>query len=201
MAIYGQTDKLMLKQMLDNTSVGLYSLATTINTMWVFVLTAIIDSIYPTIVSSFSISKEEFNRRNKQLYSIVIYVSIFIAIIFSLFGKTIINIVYGKSYIDAATPLRIVCWYTIFSYLGVARNAWIVCTNNQRYLKYMYISAALINVILNYFLIPYFGASGAAAASLITQILTSILLPLLIKDMRPNVIMMIESINPKGILR
>ena len=200
-AIYGQTDKLMLKQMLDNTSVGLYSLAMTINTMWVFVLTAIIDSMYPTIISSFSINKEVFARRNKQLYSIIIYVSIFVAIVFSLFGKTIINIVYGEEYLGAATSLRIVCWYTIFSYLGVARNAWVVCTNNQKYLKYMYVSAAFINVILNYLLIPGFGASGAAAASLITQILTSILLPLLIKDMRPNVIMMLKSINPKVLFK
>lgn len=49
-AIYGQTDKLMIKQMLDSTNVGYYSLASSINSMWVFVLAAIIDSLVPTIM-------------------------------------------------------------------------------------------------------------------------------------------------------
>ena len=80
-----------------------------------------------------------------------------------------ILILYGKTYLPAVGPLRIVVWYTAFSYLGVARNAWMVCENRQKYLKYLYISAAALNVVLNFALIPSWGASGAAAASLITQ--------------------------------
>lgn len=198
-AIYGQTDKLMLKQMLDQTSVGYYSLATSINLMWVFVLQAIIDSVYPTIINYSIRDKEQFNKKNKQLYAIVIYVSIFVAILFCLFGKIAIRILYGEAYLPATEPLKIITWYTIFSYLGVARNAWIVCENKQKYLKYMYASAAIVNVILNYFMIPLWGASGAAAASLITQICTSVVLPCFIKDMRGNVKLMVEAFFLKGI--
>ena len=192
-AIYGQTDKLMLKQMLDETSVGYYSLASTINNMWVFVLAAIIDSIYPTIITSAKVNKEQFERKNRQLYAIIIYVSLFVAILFMLFGKLIIRILYGEEYLPAVMPLRIVCWYTIFSYLGTARNAWIVSTNNQRYLKYMYGGAAVANVILNWILIPIWGASGAAFASLLTQMATILFIPFLIKEMRPNVKLMIDA--------
>lgn len=198
-AIYGQTDKLMLKQMLDQTSVGYYSLATSINLMWVFVLQAIIDSVYPTIINYSILDKEQFNKKNKQLYAIVIYVSIFVSILFCLFGKIAIRILYGEAYLPATEPLKIITWYTIFSYLGVARNVWIVCENKQKYLKYMYASAAILNVILNYFMIPIWGASGAAAASLITQIGTSVVLPCFIKDMRGNVKLMVEAFLLKGI--
>lgn len=193
-AIYMQTDKLMLKQMLDETTVGYYSLATTLSGMWVFVLTAIIDSIYPTILSLYKKGDiTAFERKNRQLYAIVIYISIFVAAMFVLFGKFAIRLLYGVEYEPAATPLQIVTWYTIFSYLGVARNAWIVCTNNQKYLKYMYFSAAVLNVIMNLCFIPLWGASGAAFASLLTQILTSIVLPCFIKQMRPNVKLMVEA--------
>ena len=68
-----------------------------------------------------------------------------------------------------------------------------------KYLKYMYFSAAIINVALNYFFIPIWGALGAAMASLFTQICTSILLPSLIKDMRPNIKLMIEAFRLKEI--
>ena len=122
-AVYGQTDKLMLKQMLDASSVGYYSLAATLNLMWVFVLQAIIDSMYPTIMRMHEHDKEEFKKKNRQLYAIVIYVSMVVAICFVVFAPFIIKILYGDAYMPAVETLRIITWYTIFSYLGVARNA------------------------------------------------------------------------------
>ena len=199
-AIYGQTDKLMLKQMLGETSVGYYSLASSVNMMWCFVLQAIIDSIYPTIMSLYkSGNREAFERKNKQLYAIVIYVSIFVAIMFTLFGKFAVVLIYGAEYEPSGNLLKIIAWYTIFAYLGVARNAWIVCTNNQKYLKYMYFSAAIANIIINLIFIPIWGAAGAAVASLLTQILTGMVLPCFIKQMRPNVKLMAEAFILKGI--
>ena len=137
--------------------------------------------------------KAQFEKKNRQLYAIVIYISIFVAIMIILFGKFAIAILYGDAYLPAAEPLKIITWYTIFSYLGVARNAWIVCEDKQKYLKYMYLSAAIINIILNYVMIPVWGASGAAAASLITQICTSIILPCFIRELRPNVRLMLQA--------
>ena len=194
-AIYGQTDKLMLKHMLGETSVGYYSTATAICTMWVFVLSAVIDSIYPTIINlHHSGNKEAYERKNRQLYAIVFYISVFVSLCFTVFGGLAVMILYGDSYMPAVTPLKIVTWYTAFSYLGVARNAWIVCEGKQKYLKYMYIFAAFLNVVLNTVLIPLWGTSGAAAASLITQVFTSIILPMFFKEMRPNAKLMMEAI-------
>lgn len=193
-AIYGQTDKIMLKHMLDESAVGLYSLATSICGLWTFVLAAIIDSMYPTIIQLHA-KKERvlFEKKNRQLYAIVIYVSVFVGVMFLLFGEWAIGLLYGQEYVGAAAPLKVVTWYTIFSYLGVARNAWIVCENKQKYLKYMYFAAAIINIVLNYLMIPHWGAVGAAAASLITQIFTSILIPYMIPAMRPNAKLMTEA--------
>lgn len=115
------------------------------------------------------------------------------------FGRFAIVLVYGEAYEPAADTLKVICWYTIFSYLGVARNSWVVCEKKQKYLKYMYLSAAIINVILNYFLIPIMGTLGAALASLITQICTSLILPALIKDMRPNTKLMLEAFILRGV--
>lgn len=198
-AIYGQTDKFMLKQMLDETSVGYYSLASTVNLMWVFVLQAIIDSMYPTIMNLYGKDKKQFERKNRQLYAIVIYVSMAAAVCFVIFAPLVIRILYGEAYLPAVGPLRIITWYTIFSYLGVARNAWIVCMNKQKYLKYMYLSAAFINIGLNYIMIPLWGASGAAVASLLTEFCTSLILPCFWNDMRPNVKLMVDAFLLRGV--
>lgn len=198
-SIYNCTDRLMLKQMLDVESVGYYALAVSISTIWCFVLSAIIDSMYPGIMNLYKCNKADYIKKNRQLYSIVFYLSISVSLIITLFAEFIINVLYGVEYIAAANPLRIVIWYTAFSYLGVARNAWIVCENKQKYLKYIYISAAFINVLLNYIFIPVWGASGAAIASLITQAATVLIVPYFIKDLKENTILIFEAIRLKNI--
>jgi O-antigen/teichoic acid export membrane protein len=83
-AIYGQVDKLMLKHMIDQTSVGYYSIAVSISNMWVFVLAAIIDSMYPTILQLHKEDRNQFDRKNRQLYGIVFYVSIGVSTILTV---------------------------------------------------------------------------------------------------------------------
>ena len=198
-SIYGYTDKFMLKQMLSEIEVGYYSTATTICGMWCFVLTAIIDSVYPTIMSAYKKSITIFEKRNKQLYAIIFYVSVLVSLIICSFGKIIVNILYGPYYTPSVSALRVVTWYTSFSYLGVARNAWIVCENKQKYLKYIYISAAICNILMNLVLIPKYGIIGAALASLLTQIFTTIIVPNFIKPIKRNSQLMLEAIMLKDI--
>ena len=198
-AVYLQTDKMMLKQMLGETSVGYYTVGTTVCSLWVFVLGAIIDAMYPTIIRLHKQSKEAFEKKNRQLYAIVFYLSVVVSLGFLLLGDQFILFMYGEEYRASCTVLKIATWYTGFSYLGVARSAWIVCENRQKYLKYLSLGAAITNVVLNAILIPIWGAAGAAVASLAAQISTSLVLPLLMKPLRPNAELMLEAIALKKV--
>lgn len=194
-AIYGQTDKIMLKLMLSETEVGYYSTASSVSTMWCFVLSAVITSLSPTITRLKEEGNEgEYRKKNRQLYGLIFYLSMAASACITILAPVLIRILYGNSYMGAAAPLRVITWYVAFSYIGVARDIWLVCENKQRYSKYMYIVAAVANVGMNYIFIPLWGATGAAAASLITQFMTSILIPLLWKDMRQNVRLIAEGI-------
>ena len=55
---------------------------------------------------------------------------------------------------------------------------------------------ALLNVALNFAFIPFFGAIGAAVASLITQILMNFVLGFVIKSLRPNNRLMLRGLSP-----
>lgn len=198
-AIYGHTDKIMLKHMMDEIELGYYSTALAVCNMWCFVLQAIITSMQPSILEAFNKNdKTIFEQRNKQLYAIVFYLSVVVSTGITLLAPLIIRILYGDTFMGAVSPLRIITWYTAFSYLGVARNSWIVCNNTQKYLKYMYLVSAVGNVLMNLLLIPVMGTTGAALASLITQVFT-IIIPLFVKDMRENTIWILESVILKGV--
>lgn len=198
-SIYGSTDKFMLKQMLNEAEVGYYATATSICNVWVFILSAIISSLYPIILQEFGNDNRKFELRNRQLYALVFYLSVFISLFFVVFATPIVSILYGEAYLPTVAPLRIITWYTAFSYLGVARDAWVVSYNRQNYLKYIYICSAFANVVLNAVMIPHWGCSGAALASLITQISTIFVFPFFIKELRPNVKLMIDAICLKDV--
>lgn len=195
-AMYNSMDKFMLKQMLSETEVGYYSTAANLSTIWCFVLNSLIESMTPSIIESYHGDRNVFNRNNKLLYSMIFYISSAVALFFTLFGRLIIPVLYGEAYAPSVRPLVILSWLVAFSYMGVARNAWVVCEDKQKYLKYIFAAAALFNLILNYVMIPVWGASGAALASLLTQLFTSIFAPLLIKPMRENALLMLRAMNP-----
>ena len=199
-SVYASTDRLMLKQMMDETAVGYYGLAVSLSTTWAFLIQAVIDSVYPSVIQAYKKDERLFEKRNRQLYAVVIYVAGAMSLAICLLAQPIVRILYGVEYLPAVQPLRIVVWYTTFSYLGVARNAWLVCRNKQKYTKVLYASAAGINVVLNFLLIPLWGAAGAAVASLVTQMATTVLLPPLIPALRPNVRLMLEAAILKDVL-
>lgn len=199
-AVYNCTDRFMLKHMLSEAEVGYYAAATSVCSMWVFVLSAIIDSMYPTIMQARLESTAVYETWNRRLYAIVFYLSGFASAVITAAAGRLVRLLYGQAYLPAAVPLQILTWYTAFSYLGVARNAWMVCENKQKYLTPIYIGAAATNVLLDALLIPALGASGAAAASLVTQIATIFVFPPLLPDLRPNAKMMLDAILLKDVL-
>lgn len=196
---YAYLDRIMLSKMINTSAVGLYTTATTICGLWVFVLAAFINSVRPSIVGSHKTDTGTYQKKIIQLYSIIIWLSIIISSIICIFGTSIVSLLYGNEYIGAVNSLKIVTWYTGFSYLGVARSIWTVCENKQRYEKYFALGGVIANFILNMLLIPICGIEGAAIASLVTQIVTNVIMPYIIKETRANAIMVLKAFNPKNI--
>ena len=194
--IYAQMDKIMLGKLSSPEAVGLYSIAIVVCTMWTFVLAAIINSLRPNIVLLHKTNKQSYENRIIQLYSFVFWISVFVSIGICICAEFIVNILFGSAYSGAVTCLRIVTWYTGFSYLGVARNIWTVCENKQRYEKHFAIGGVVTNFILNLILIPIYDINGAAIASLLTQVVTNVVMPYIIQDTRENAIFTLKSINP-----
>lgn len=195
--VFAQTDKIMIKLMIDETATGYYGAAVACAGMTSFVFSAIIDSFRPSIFEGIKINHDVFEHRLTMLYSLVIYLSLVQSTFMTALASTIIRILYGAAYGPAVSALRIIVWYTTFSYLGAIRNIWILANEKQRYLWIINMSGSLANVVINSMLIPLLGIDGAAIASLITQIFTNMIIGYIIGPIRPNNKIMILSLNPK----
>lgn len=195
--IFTQTDKIMLKGMIDSDSTAYYGAAAACAVMAQFVFQALIDSFRPWIFEAQKKNNGQFEYRLKMLYSFIIYLSLLQSVVMTIFADLIVHVVYGEQYMPAAGALRIVVWYTTFAYLGSVRNIWILANDKQKYLWVINICGASANVVLNFALIPFLGIYGAAIASLITQFFTNVIVGYIIRPIRPNNAIMVSSLNPK----
>lgn len=197
--IYSHMDKIMLEQMLNESAVGYYTAATKVAQMWSFVLLALINSARPLIITARQQSQELYVKQNKRLYAAILWIGIAVAAMMTICGKWIIYIMYGPAYLPATSSLQISAWYTMFAMLGSARGIWIVCENKAKYVKYYLGIGAVLNVVLNYLLIPTYGPGGASAATLITQIFTAVFAPAIFKETRSYTKNVVQAFFLKGI--
>lgn len=195
-----QTDKIMLKQMLDSTEeVGLYTAVTTICIMFGFVSTAILDSARPVIMGLKNTDEDMYQIRIRQLFAALIWLNILYALGITFLSRQVIHILYGEQYNAANICLKICVWYTVFSYLGGAKSLWLICEGKNNRVFSFTAFGALANVIMNFIFIPHIGLNGAAVATLLTQIISNLGLPFLFHDMRSYTSAVIDAITFKNI--
>ncbi len=184
--IYMQIDRIMIGKMMGEYDVGIYSVAVVWASAWVFVPTAVINSLQPLIFQEKSHSNDgiKYHKAIKRMFLSVTLLSAFIACVLSWIGKYLIMILYGNAYKGAIIPFRILVWSGVISMIGVARSTWIVAEEFNKYDKWFAIFSAVINCILDWFAIRKWGIEGAAFATLISYIIAVFVMPFLFSDTR-----------------
>ena len=194
--VFQNTDRIMLKLMIGETETGFYSAAITCIGISFFVFSAIMDSARPVILEEKERNLELYEKRVVQLYSVITFLSLAQSIGMTLLAKPIVFFLYGAEYSKTSAILAVAVWYTAFGHYGSVRNIWILAEGKQKYLTAINVAGALANVLLNFFLIPIWGAVGAAVASVITQFFTNVIVGFILKPIRRNNYLMIKGLNP-----
>lgn len=198
--VFAQTDKVMIKAMLGNEQNGFYTAAVACAAMTITFFSAVIEAMRPYILEGKQQNERLFEERLKSLYTILIWLALLSSLAFFFFSDLIVGLMYGSAYHETSQVLKVVIWYTGLSCLGGAKDIWILAEGKQKYLLWLNTSGALLNILLNLFLIRKIGIAGAAVATLITQFFSNFFLCIVIKELRHNMRLLFTSINPGGIV-
>lgn len=193
-AIYMNIDQVMIKNLLDANAVGNYAVAVKISVLWYFIPMAITSSVFPSIIFSKRESEEKYYRRLQYLYDIMAGLALVIALPMTFLSGIVIHLLFGEKYILAGSVLSVHIWAGVFVFVGVVRGKWIINENFQHYAMIFTVSGAIINTVLNLWLIPKIGIMGAAWATLISQALSSWILGFFIPKIRSSSKMILKSI-------
>lgn len=174
--VYSNADIIMLGVMKNDSVVGAYSVSAKIYGIAKNIFIAALTVLLPRM--SAYLGNNELTKMktiiNKTLNILMIgLVPAIVLIIY--FAKTIILIVAGKDYLQGTESLQLLSIALLFAVISSLLTTNIMIPNRQenKITKIVTISA-LSNVILNYFLIPVYGASAAALTTVIAEMIVCI---------------------------
>ena len=122
-----------------------------------------------------------------------------LAIPITFLADWIIFILYGNDFSDSITILRIYVWAGIFVFLSVVNNKWMVIEKFQKYILLTSLIGMSSNIFLNVILIPRYGASGAAFATLISYGIGSYLCLFFFPKTRAGFWFATKTLNPYSV--
>ncbi|MEJ5351535.1 MAG: oligosaccharide flippase family protein [Melioribacteraceae bacterium] len=133
--------------------------------------------VMPFSMSLMPIAYKYYGQKDdKRFFSKVMTYSTFIfvwaSIFISLFSKEIIKIFATKSeYYSAYYVVPIVLFAYTFSGMRLTASLGMMLTKNTKHIATITLGAAILNIILNFILIPYFGIIAAALNTLIAFVI------------------------------
>lgn len=188
-------DQIMLGQMLNDNAVGVYSAAVRISEVWYFIPMVIVASVFPAILEAKKRDESQYQQRLQRLYDLMVALSVFVALPMTFLSNHIVTSLFGSAYTQAGPILAIHIWASVFVFLGVASSQYFVAENRQIISMQRTLLGAVVNIFLNFFLIPVLGSIGAAIATIFSYAIADFFSDLLQKETRFMFAMKINSMN------
>lgn len=166
--LYLRIDQIMLGQLADEKSLGIYSVAVRLSELWGFIATAIVKSVSPSIIEAKKISEALYYQKIQKTCDLLMLIVYCLAIPMTFLSTPLIVLLFGQEYAPAGTVLSIHIWSSLFVFFGYAKEVWIAAEELTIFALAASCVGAISNILLNFWLIPKYQAVGASIATVIS---------------------------------
>lgn len=167
--IYYRIDMVMLSMMVGDAAVGVYSAAYRISETFLFLPGILMSSLFPLMSKFFENSNEtlafSYEKSAKYLFSLALPMAVGTTIL----SDEITMAIYGDGFKGSIVALQILIWATAIIFINYATGSFYVSINKQRFVMFYTAMGAVVNILLNYVLIPKYSYIGASTATVLTE--------------------------------
>lgn len=163
---YMRIDQFMIAAMLGREQVGLYSAVVTLAEVPLILPALLLRAALPTLAGQAPALRD---RSLMALMSQGFYLHAAMACVLALAATPIVVLLYGEAFRPAVPAFQLQVFGAPFVALGVLSSAWLVLERQTGHALRRTFAGAVVNIALNFFMIPAFGITGAAASTLIAQ--------------------------------
>jgi O-antigen/teichoic acid export membrane protein len=167
--IYVRIDTIMLSVMKGDAVVGWYNAAYGLVLAFKPIPQLFMNALFPLMSSYFVSSKDSLKVVYEHSFKYLFILGLPLALGITLLADKIILLFYGEQFYPSIIALQILAWDVLLVFLYVCSAFILVSTDKQNQMAVIAGCTALINVILNLFLIPSFSYVGAAIATIVTE--------------------------------
>lgn len=169
--IYVNSDSTMLGKMVGNHSLGLYSVSVKVYNAFKLITQSVLSIALPRLsFYSGKDNKEDYNNLQCEVLRIVMAIVYPCILLIVLLRNELILLLSNNEFLRANTSLLILAIALFFSTLGMITGSTILIPLRRE--KKIFISTsigAVINIVLNFFVIPKYHEVGAAATTAIAE--------------------------------
>jgi O-antigen/teichoic acid export membrane protein len=174
--IYFRIDIIMLSIMNGDSVVGWYSASYKLIDALIVIPGIFMSAMYPVFSKFYIHSKDSLVFSFNKSFKFLALIAIPIGIGTTVLAEEIILAIYGTEFSQSVIALQILIWANVLGFVNYAPATFFNSTNKQRTLMIVTFFGAVLNISLNFILIPLLSYKGAAIATVSTEFVVGLLL-------------------------
>jgi O-antigen/teichoic acid export membrane protein len=167
--IYDRVAVLMLGKMQSDEVIGWYGAAYKLIAITSVVPMIIVNATFPKLSRENQVRNEVVAALFTKGLKYLVFLALPLIAGVSLLAAPLIHIVCGPGYEQAIPALRILALTSALSFINIYLAGLFWATNHQKQMFFFQALALVMNIVLNFALIPNYGHLGAAWASVVTE--------------------------------
>lgn len=168
--IYQRIDTVMIGQMVDQESVGYFSVASRFVEVLIYIPMILAQTIMPVLVKARKENEDEYRRRSQLFMNVSVWLSLICSGIMSLCAYPVIVLLFGESYLPAVVMLQVMSFKAASVALSNTAGAIIVTEGLQKWAILRDGLGCIVCILLNVWLLPIYGAIAACVTVIISNI-------------------------------
>jgi len=181
---YSQSDVLMMSNLLDANTVGVYSAAIRLVPLAAFIGFSILAAFYTELERRLALGAAEFDQFVRSVLAVHFGAGLVLALGVTLSADLVIRTLYGARFAESAAVLKVACWAWVFMMPAALLSRLLIMLNLARYELIKMLLVAPVAVGLNYLAITRFGTRGAALMCVIAYLMVDLLVYAFFKPTR-----------------
>ncbi len=182
--LYFKIDQIMLANLLGYEQLGLYAAGSQISSMIGFVPMVLMTAIFPYLAEW--MKSVDYEKKVIDIYQLFLIIILLISVVVYFGIDLVVLTIFGNEFRASGDIVKIHLIGFLFVYMGAVSGSIIVIKDLVWLSTIRSISSLLLNIILNFILIPDYGIFGAAWASVISQFMANYVFYLIIPKLRPE---------------
>lgn len=191
--IYLKIDTVMIEAMMGVAAAGQYTAVARISELWYVIPVTLAARYYPEMLKAHQRSWPGYLRVLRRRGLLFFGMALVISIGMTAGAYWIMLVAYGEKFTGSTLVLQIHVWAGCFVFVRSLISQHLILTGNEPLSMLSHGVGALLNILLNYLLIPRFGLEGAAWATLISYAYASFFFIFLSKTTRAHFFEMLRT--------